>query len=191
MASPSSPAGFSDAEPGSPSPRHLDKSYMTNVTASLTEDEDNTTRIDRYADTPEPAERHHGGRGGGGGRGRGGRDSAAGGGLFKDPSAIGKIRHLKKEDGEPLWRYDIQYDFLRAVFDDERKVFTNSYEPEAVGKQCFADLYIDTMARSSKTSKILHDKLLSDRKAAKSMAMVCLLVNIGRMNTTLNCGYPS
>ncbi|EGR53078.1 uncharacterized protein TRIREDRAFT_74381 [Trichoderma reesei QM6a] len=98
---------------------------------------------------------------------------------------IGKIRHLKKEDGEPLWRKDIQYDFLRAVFDNEQKVFTNSYDPE-LEKQCFADLYIDTMARSSKTSKVLRDKLMNDREAAKGMAMVCLLVNMGRMNTTLN-----
>jgi Ino eighty subunit 1 len=98
---------------------------------------------------------------------------------------IGKIRHLKKEDGEPLWREDIQHDFLRAIFDNEQKVFHNSYEPDRM--QCFADLYIDTMSRSSKTSKVLRDKLLTDREAAKGMAMVCLLVNMGRMNTTLNC----
>lgn len=102
-------------------------------------------------------------------------------------SGVGKIRHLKKEDGEPLWRRDIQYDFLRAVFDDDSKVFTNNYEKGKSQKQNFADLYIDTMARSSKTSKVLRDKLLSDREAAKGMAMVCLLVNVGRMNTTLNC----
>ena len=99
---------------------------------------------------------------------------------------IGKIRHLKKEDGEPLWREDIQYDFLKAVFDNEQAVFTNSYDP-TLPKQNFADLYIDTMSRSTKTSKVLRDKLLSDREAAKGMAMVCLLVNMGRMNTTLNC----
>ncbi|KKA27055.1 hypothetical protein TD95_002466 [Thielaviopsis punctulata] len=106
----------------------------------------------------------------------------------RDPSQsmIGKVKHLKKEDGDPLWRKDIQYDFLKAIFDDETKVFRNSYEPDRIGMQCFADLYIDTMARSSKTSKVLRDKLLSDREAAKGMAMVCLLVNIGRMNTTLN-----
>ncbi|KAI8945273.1 hypothetical protein F4801DRAFT_568695 [Xylaria longipes] len=109
--------------------------------------------------------------------------AAGGGGSFP---VVGKIRHLKKEDGEPLWRRDIQYDFLRAVFDDDTMVFTNSYEPGNSEKQSFADLYIDTMARSSKTSKVLRDKLLSDREAAKGMAMVCLLVNVGRMNTTLN-----
>ena len=115
------------------------------------------------------------------------------GGAASTFPTVGKIRHLKKEDGEPLWRRDIQYDFLKAVFDDDNKVFTNSYEPIGDGKekQSFADLYIDTMARSSKTSKVLRDKLLSDREAAKSMAMVCLLVNVGRMNTTLNCIVPS
>lgn len=115
---------------------------------------------------------------------RGGRPSGRDGGVVQQ---IGKIRHLKKEDGEPLWRVDIQYDFLKAVFDNEKKVFTNSYDPQGIGKQNFADLYIDTMARSSKTSKVLRDKLLNDRDAAKGMAMVCLLVNVGRMNTTLNC----
>lgn len=53
----------------------------------------------------------------------------------------------------------------------------------------FADIYMDAMARSSKTSKILKDKLQNDKPAAISMAMVCLLVNFGRMNTTLNCMF--
>ncbi|KAK6531988.1 hypothetical protein TWF694_003151 [Orbilia ellipsospora] len=95
-----------------------------------------------------------------------------------------KIKHLKKADGEPLWRKDIQFDWLHAIFTDETKVFTNSYTGEK--NQSFADVYIDAMARSSKTSKILRDKLMTDRPQATNMAMVCLLVNIGRMNTTLN-----
>lgn len=98
-----------------------------------------------------------------------------------------KVRHLKKDDGEPLWRKDIQYDFLKLVFEDKTKCFTNSYEPAMIEKQDFASVYIDAMARSSKTSKILRDKLLSEHEPAKNMAMVCLLVNLGRMNTTLNC----
>ncbi|KAI9829485.1 MAG: hypothetical protein M1819_006305 [Sarea resinae] len=95
-----------------------------------------------------------------------------------------KIRHLKKEDGIPLWRKDIQYDFLRAVFEDRTAVFTNVKDSST--RHTFADIYIDAMAQSSKTSRILKDKLLSDRAAAVNMAMVCLLVNVGRMNTTLN-----
>lgn len=96
-----------------------------------------------------------------------------------------KIKHLKKLDGEPLWRTDIQYDFLAYVFQNTQQVFGNSYE-KSTTRYTFADIYIDAMARSSKTSKILCEKLLGDRKAGLNMAMVCLLVNIGRMNTTLN-----
>ena len=99
-----------------------------------------------------------------------------------------KIRHLKKEDGVPLWRADIQYDFLKAVFEDTQAVFHKvSDGPDGEAKYCFADIYLDAMARSSKCSKILKDKLLTERPAALNMAMVCLLVNVGRMNTTLNC----
>ncbi|KAF1965763.1 ino eighty subunit 1 [Bimuria novae-zelandiae CBS 107.79] len=94
-----------------------------------------------------------------------------------------KIRHLKKDDGIPLWRKDIQYDFLRYVFDDEQKVFSKMDGDKGF---TFADIYLDAMAKSSKCSKILKDKLLTERPAAVNMAMVCLLVNVGRMNTTLN-----
>lgn len=100
-----------------------------------------------------------------------------------------KIKHLKKQDGIPLWRSDIQYDFLQAVFKDTQPVFSNSYTGEK--NLSFADIYVDAMARSSKTSKILRDKLLTERGNALNMAMVCLLVNVGRMNTTLNCNFPS
>lgn len=99
-----------------------------------------------------------------------------------------KIRHLKKEDGIPLWRKDIQYDFLKLVFDDTTKCFTK-YSDGTKG-HTFADIYIDAMAKSSKCSKILKEKLLQDQEGAISMAMVCLLVNVGRMNTTLNCTSP-
>ncbi|KAF2206047.1 hypothetical protein GQ43DRAFT_436472 [Delitschia confertaspora ATCC 74209] len=95
-----------------------------------------------------------------------------------------KIRHLKKEDGIPLWRKDIQYDFLRYVFEDDKKVFHKV--SDGTGGHTFADIYLDAMAKSSKCSKILKDKLLTERPAAINMAMVCLLVNVGRMNTTLN-----
>lgn len=96
-----------------------------------------------------------------------------------------KIRHLKKEDGIPLWRKDIQFSFLHAVFDDKTRVFTMA--SDGTKGHTFSEIYIDAMARSSKTSKILKEKLLSERSAALNMAMVCLLVNVGRMNTTLNC----
>ena len=96
-----------------------------------------------------------------------------------------KVKHLKKEDGIPLWRKDIQYAFLRAVFEDDTRAFT--LESDGSKDHSFAEIYIYAMARSSKTSKVLREKLLSDREAATNMAMICLLVNVGRMNTTLNC----
>lgn len=103
---------------------------------------------------------------------------------FRSLLSVGKIRHLKKKDGEPLWRADIQYDFLCTIFKNKQAVFTDSTTQK---RECtFADIYIKAMARSSKCSKILSDRLLGDREAALSIAMVCLLVNIGRMNTTLN-----
>lgn len=171
-ASPSSVAATSDVEPPSSPPAHDIKSFVSRAVS----DDDETRIVD---DTPEVVERTSRGRS----KGSNHKDAAG-------QQHIGKIRHLKKEDGEPLWRGDIQYDFLRAVFDNDQNVFTNSYDPDGLGKQNFADLYIDTMSRSSKTSKVLRDKLLSDREAAKGMAMVCLLVNVGRMNTTLNCECP-
>jgi Ino eighty subunit 1 len=118
------------------------------------------------------------------------KEGAAGSAQNTSIYSGNKVRHLKKDDGEPLWRKDIQYDFLKLIFENDNACFTNSYEPDNIGKQTFANLYIDAMARSSKTSKILRDKLLSEHEPAKNMAMVCLLVNLGRMNTTLNCECP-
>jgi hypothetical protein len=95
-----------------------------------------------------------------------------------------KIGHIKKDDGVPLWRKDIQYEFLRSVFEDKTAVFTRVSDGE---QGCnFADIYIDAIARSSKTSKILKDKVQSDRAAAQNMAIIGLLMNVGRINTTLN-----
>lgn len=95
-----------------------------------------------------------------------------------------KMTPLKKKDGEALWRRDIQYDFLDAVFSDENKVFTNRYNDFQL--DTFAKVYLDYMAHSTKCSKILSDRLTGDRKVGIKIAMVCLLVNLGRINTTLN-----
>lgn len=96
-----------------------------------------------------------------------------------------KIRHLKKDDGIPLWRKDIQFEFLQLIFGDTRDVFT-CFSDKTKG-HTFSQIYIDAMIKSSKTSKILKEKLATEHTPAVQMAMVCLLVNVGRMNTTLNC----
>lgn len=150
------------------------------LSADMTEDEDARTPGPAIAETPTTHTA---------GPGRKKKEPAAGNTQQNTSIYSGnKVRHLKKDDGEPLWRKDIQYDFLKAVFEDKNPCFTNSYESDGFPKQTFAEIYIDAMARSSKTSKILRDKLLTEHEPARNMAMVCLLVNLGRMNTTLNCG---
>jgi len=110
------------------------------------------------------------------------------------PSPQGKIQHLKKADGQPLWRKDIQFDFLHSVFSNEQKVFQSRplvskgcmNPPSTPELKTFCQVYVDAMAASPKCSKILREKLLYDSKFACNVGMVCLLVNLGRMNTTLN-----
>ncbi|KAI5954048.1 GPI13 [Candida margitis] len=99
---------------------------------------------------------------------------------------------LKKGDGEPFWRRDIQYDLLTALFDDKTACFTNTYpQSNLTGvnnnhKITFAELYIRTLAESNKSSKVLKEKLLRDFDLGKAVSKVCVLVNAGRMNTTIN-----
>ncbi|CDO93624.1 unnamed protein product [Kluyveromyces dobzhanskii CBS 2104] len=128
----------------------------------------------------------------------------------KEPSRY--TRHLKKSDGEPFTRRDIQYEFLSKLLSDKRQVFTNpfkdffplEYTPEE-GKVVnvtdvdynarnfiksenltFSQIYILTIASSSKCSKVLRDKLLFDHHVAFSTCILSLLVNMGRLNTTVN-----
>lgn len=102
------------------------------------------------------------------------------------------FRHLKKADGEPFWRKDIQYDFLQELFNDETAVFTNNFPYSSIPsannnpKVTFSELYVRTLAESSKSSKILKERLIKDKDMGKSVGKVCLLVNAGRMNTTIN-----
>lgn len=124
-------------------------------------------------------------------------------------------RHLKKPDGEFFSRRDLQFHFLRKLLVDERPLFTNifkevyaksmaplssienraanisdeSYDARAFvfsDKLTFSQLYILTLASSTKCSKVLRDKLLLDHQVAFSTCVLALLVNFGRLNTTIN-----
>lgn len=107
-----------------------------------------------------------------------------------------RSRHLKKDDGKPFLRKDIQYQFLKDLFEDKTRAFSDPHsdsrdrvitEPDDNDhKLTFAELYIKTIAHSSKCSKILRDRLLNDMKMSIPTSMICLLVNVGRMNTTIN-----
>jgi len=102
------------------------------------------------------------------------------------------FKHLKKSDGEPFWRKDIQYEFLHELFTDKLQVFTNSFPhcevPNAANgpKLTFAELYVRTLAESLKSSKVLRERLIKDTEMGIAVSKVCLLVNAGRMNTTVN-----
>lgn len=128
----------------------------------------------------------------------------------KEPSRY--TRHLKKSDGEPFTRKDIQYEFLSNLLSDTRQIFSNpfqdffplEYTPEEgkvvnvtdvdynartfikTEKLTFSQIYILTIASSSKCSKVLRDKLLFDHHVAFSTCILSLLVNMGRLNTTVN-----
>lgn len=62
---------------------------------------------------------------------------------------------------------------------DARRFFTHK-------KLTFSQLYILCLATSNKSSKVLREKLLSDHNVAFSMCMLSLIVNVGRLNTTIN-----
>lgn len=102
------------------------------------------------------------------------------------------IKHLKKKDGEPFWRKDIQFEFLHHLFSDDQRVFTNYFSwceiPNATNsvKLTFAELYLRTMAESLKLSKVLRERLIKDPEMGINVSKVCFLVNAGRINTTVN-----
>ena len=99
---------------------------------------------------------------------------------------------LKRADGEAFWRRDIQYDFLKELFDDKTACFTNTFSESNIAncnnnlKITFGELYIRTLAESNKSSRVLKEKLIRDVELGKAVAKVCILVNVGRMNTTIN-----
>ncbi|EGW33207.1 uncharacterized protein SPAPADRAFT_55120 [Spathaspora passalidarum NRRL Y-27907] len=103
-----------------------------------------------------------------------------------------RFKHLKKADGEPFWRKDISHDFLKYLFDDETACFTNSFPECNISnanndpKISFSDLYVRSLVESTKCSRVLKERLIKDKEMGKSVAKVCLLVNAGRMNTTIN-----
>lgn len=53
-------------------------------------------------------------------------------------------------------------------------------------KLTFSQMYLLSLATSSKCSKVLRDKLLLDHQVAFCICVLSLLVNIGRLNTTIN-----
>ncbi|KAG6900160.1 hypothetical protein C0993_002089 [Termitomyces sp. T159_Od127] len=103
------------------------------------------------------------------------------------PSAQKRTTALKRTDGEPLTRFDIQYDVLHHIFHDAQAVFTDPYPSgDSAAKVTFRDLYIRTILHSQKATKALKDKMTDSATFAEDFAMLALLVNVGRVNTTMS-----
>lgn len=103
-----------------------------------------------------------------------------------------KALAIKRINNEPLTRADLQYDVLANIFSDTRAVFTDPYPTlggrPAGSKVTFRDLYINAILHSPKASKILKDKIYDSPDFANDFAMLALLANVGRINTTMSCG---
>lgn len=104
------------------------------------------------------------------------------------PPAASLATSLKKGEGEPLNRHDIQYSLLQKIFNDTTAVFTP--RPGSVydipnNRVTFGDLYIDDFLASAKLSKTLKEKFINDPVVTRKVCMASLLVNTGRINTTL------
>ncbi|KAF9036422.1 hypothetical protein BDZ89DRAFT_460570 [Hymenopellis radicata] len=95
-----------------------------------------------------------------------------------------KALPIKRNDAESLTREDVQYDLLNHIFSDSKAVFT-PHTPGKSIKLTFRDLYVNALYNSSKCSKVLKEKMVETPAFALEFAKICLLTNVGRINTTM------
>ncbi|KAJ3737002.1 hypothetical protein DFJ43DRAFT_1149455 [Lentinula guzmanii] len=98
---------------------------------------------------------------------------------------------LKKSDNAPLTRADLQYDLLTSLFSDTNEVFTDPFPSQidarpARSRVTFRNLYVNAIMNSPKASKLLKDKMSDTPVFATHFAMLSLLTNVGRINTTMS-----
>ncbi|KAI0757166.1 hypothetical protein C8Q80DRAFT_1215869 [Daedaleopsis nitida] len=96
---------------------------------------------------------------------------------------------VKRQDGEPLSRVDLQYDLLYSIFADKHAVFTDPYTTirgdSAGTKVTFRDLYVNALIHSPRCSKASRDKIRESPEFGNEFSMISLLSNVGRINTTM------
>ncbi|THH10536.1 hypothetical protein EW145_g1248 [Phellinidium pouzarii] len=102
------------------------------------------------------------------------------------PPPARKSHAIKRGDSEPLTREDLQYDLLRHIFDDQHAVFTDPFRDEEYEKKVvFRDLYVSAFVNSPRSSKAVRDKISESAQFGTDFAMLALLANVGRINTTM------
>ena len=98
---------------------------------------------------------------------------------------------IKRADAEPLTRADLQYDFLKSIFDDDQVVFTDPFQTlggkPPGSKVTFRDLYVNALVNSPRSSKNIKDKMVDTPEFGNDFAKISLLANVGRINTTMAC----
>ena len=113
--------------------------------------------------------------------------------LFSSSSQHKKNLAVKRHDGEPLTRVDLQYDLLYSIFTDKHTVFTDPYTTirgdPAGTKVTFRDLYVNALIHSPRCSKMSRDKIRELPLYGNEFAMISLLSNVGRINTTMACEF--
>ncbi|KAN0060414.1 hypothetical protein ACQY0O_007744 [Thecaphora frezii] len=73
--------------------------------------------------------------------------------------------------------------------DESEPLDENEFPHPGCEKLTFKELYIEALLNSGKCTKSMRDKIVTDEEYAEDFAKVCLLVNVGRINTTL-AFYP-
>lgn len=111
----------------------------------------------------------------------------------RSPIVSRKVIPIKRAEDDPLTRRDLQYDILYHIFSDPRAVFTNPWPDSSgafpEGRLTFRELYIKTILNSTKATKNFCDRIRESDEFAEDFAMLALLVNVGRINTTMSCTY--
>ncbi|GAA5984922.1 hypothetical protein JCM11641_003628 [Rhodosporidiobolus odoratus] len=100
---------------------------------------------------------------------------------------------IKKLDAEPLLRMDIQWEVLNEIFSDRTFRFTAPVDQNSPAEPIYLNmdqLYLEAILSSLKTTQNIRNKLISNPTFAINYCKLCLLVNVGRVNTTL-AFYPS
>lgn len=98
-----------------------------------------------------------------------------------------------RDTAEPFFRWDIQWAVLDAIFQDRTFQFTAPVDQNAPPTEPiylnFDQLYLEAILSSTKTTQHLRQKLIEDAQFALNFCKLCLLINVGRLNTTLACPF--
>ncbi|BGP54758.1 hypothetical protein JCM8202_003266 [Rhodotorula sphaerocarpa] len=101
---------------------------------------------------------------------------------------------IKKLDSEPLLRQDIQWQVLEDIFADRSFRFTAPVDSKSAPAPPiyvnFDQLFLEAILSSMKTTQSVRSKLVANPEFAMNYCKICLLINVGRFNTTL-AFYPN